>query len=165
MRVQSLCPIACDAEYQGSVSHARRRYPDVDRGRLERNLRARSPCIVDFASHSVCGSRALSSGKGLKPHDLLGSLNPLVVGSAYAAGATADIGSAALQSGLARLGPAGALAGYVIRPAANYLATISGMAVGKNLSAGKSFRSSLSGSVREFEPARDIGRSPARHWA
>lgn len=114
--------------------------------------------MVVAAPLLIEAQRALASGEGLSWHKMVQNLNPAVIGSAFVAGSTIDIAAAAAQSALAKLGPLGAVVGFIQRPALGYLATTFGMAVGQNLTQGKSLRSSMATSLRSFQPGRDIGQ-------
>jgi hypothetical protein len=103
-------------------------------------------------------SRQIVSGRGLDPGRLIGALHPAVVGATMIGGGAGDIAGAIAQSALARLGPAGAAAGFFLRPAMAFGGQILGMGIGESLAGGDTFGEALAGSLRTIRPGRDGGQ-------
>lgn len=101
--------------------------------------------------------RQITSGEGFDPRRLVQAMDPIVVATTMAGGVAGEVGGAWVQSSLARLGPWGALAGFVARPLISFGASIMGYNIGRNVGAG-GFRGALAGALREIEPGRDLGQ-------
>ncbi|MBI4863826.1 MAG: hypothetical protein HY815_26750 [Candidatus Riflebacteria bacterium] len=128
------------------------------RGAFVRNLHPASLAGAALTPLAIEAQRQLASGHGLDPARLATALDPAVIGTSVVSNAAGDVVGAAVQSGLASLGPAGAAAGFLLRPAFGYLGAIMGMAAGENLSRGRGLRSSVASALRSLDPGRDIGQ-------
>lgn len=100
----------------------------------------------------ICTTGKLDFGK------LGRALDPgAIIGGAVGSFA-ADAAGAAVQSGLASLGPWGAVAGFVARPLISYTGYLVGSNFGRSVAGGKpSFRGALAESMRQVNPMRDAG--------
>lgn len=106
---------------------------------------------------SIEAQRQLTSGEGFNMKRLVQAIDPKVMATTMAGGVIGEVGGAMAQSALAKLGPAGAIAGFVARPLISFGASIMGYNIGRNAGAG-SFRSAIAGGLREIEPGRDLGQ-------
>lgn len=109
------------------------------------------------APASIEIQRQITSGEGLSASRMLAAVDPKVMATTMAGGVIGEVGGAMVQSGLAKFGPIGAVAGFIARPLISFGASMTGYNVGKNLGKG-SLRKALADGVREIEPGRDLGQ-------
>lgn len=109
------------------------------------------------APASIEIQRQITSGEGFSAGKMMAAVDPKVMATTMAGGVVGEVGGAMVQSGLAKFGPLGALAGFVARPLISFGASMTGYNVGKNLGKG-SLRDALADGIREIEPGRDLGQ-------
>ena len=109
-----------------------------------------------IAPASIELQREITSGEGVSLKKMVAAIDPKVMATTMAGGMIGEVGGAMVQSTLAKFGPVGAVAGFVLRPLISFWGSMTGYNVGKNL--GKGVRSAIAGGFREIEPGRDLGQ-------
>jgi hypothetical protein len=102
--------------------------------------------------------RQIVSGNGIDLGGLARAMHPVTIAATMAGGIAGDVAGAAVQSLLAKMGPAGAVAGFFARPVIGFSSQILGYNVGQSVASGRSFRSAMAQALRDIRPGRDAGQ-------
>jgi hypothetical protein len=106
---------------------------------------------------TIEAQRQLTSGNGFNWQRIKEAVDLRVMATTFAGGVAGEAGGAWVQSSLARLGPWGAIGGFVARPLISFGASIMGYNIGRNLDGG-GLRGAFAGALREIDPGRDFGQ-------